>query len=289
MGRTTTAKQPKDKAHRADPFQLREDKEAVPEREPLVHVFGKQIVCDTDSRGYPTPRNRSPLEIVLEASEGFIPLWAKNLTLRWRFQERSLRFFRNPDAVKAEIKELLGDALLAWDDAAPIRFTEDDDLWDFEIVIRKEKECDIHGCVLASAFFPDAGRHELVVYPSMFEQSRKEQVDTFIHEIGHVFGLRHFFADVRETAWPVEIYGTHKPFSIMNYGAASELSAEDKADLRQLYHTVWNGRLSQINGTPIRLVRPYHLSGDRLEEMMAATPVQAVLQPQSWVANTSAI
>lgn len=289
MGRTTTAKQPKDKAHRADPFQLREEKNTVLEREPLVHVFGKQIVCDTDSRGYPTPRNRSPLEIVLEASEGFIPLWAKNLTLRWRFQERSLRFFRDPVAVKAEIKELLGDALLAWDDAAPIRFTEDDDLWDFEIVIRKEKECDIHGCVLASAFFPDAGRHELVVYPSMFEQSRKEQVDTFIHEIGHVFGLRHFFADVRETAWPVEIYGTHKPFSIMNYGAASELSAEDKADLRQLYQTVWNGRLSQINGTPIRLVKPYHLSGDRLEEMMAATSIQAVLQPQSWVANTSAI
>lgn len=289
MRRATTTKQPKNKAHRANPFLLHEDKEAVHEREPLVHVFGNQIVCDTDSRGYPTPKNRSPLEIVLEASEGFIPLWAKNLTLRWRFQERSLRYFRDPMAVKEEIKELLGDALLAWGDAAPIKFTEDNDLWDFEIVIRKEKDCDINGCVLASAFFPDAGRHELVVYPSMFEQDRKEQVDTFIHEIGHVFGLRHFFADVRETAWPVEIYGTHKPFSIMNYGAASELSTEDKTDLRQLYQTVWNGRLSQINGTPIRLVKPYHLCGDRMEEMLTLGPIQTGLQPQSWVANTSAI
>ena len=41
----------------------------------------------------------------------------------------------------------------------------------------------------------------------MFAQNRKEQVDTFIHEIGHVFGLRHFFANISETAWPSEIFG----------------------------------------------------------------------------------
>jgi hypothetical protein len=48
----------------------------------------------------------------------------------------------------------------------------------------------MNGCVLASAFFPDAGRHELVIYPRMFAQNRKEPVDTLIHEIGHTFKLR---------------------------------------------------------------------------------------------------
>ena len=82
----------------------------------------------------------------------------------------------------------------------------------------------MNGYVLASAFFPDAGRHELVIYPKMFSQSRREQVDTLIHEVGHIFGLRHFFANIRETAWPSQVFGTHKPFSIMNYGHQSELT-----------------------------------------------------------------
>ena len=52
----------------------------------------------------------------------------------------------------------------------------------------------------------------------MFTQSPEEQVETLIHEIGHVFGLRHFFAQLSETAWASEVFGTHDPLSIMNYG-----------------------------------------------------------------------
>ncbi len=110
------------------------------------------------------------------------------------------------------------------------------------------------------AFFPDAGRHELTVYPRMFQESEKERVETLEHEIGHVFGLRHFFAQISEQRWKSEIFGKHKPFSIMNYGTKSRLTATDKSDLKRLYHLVWSGTLSQINGTPIRLVRPFHLT-----------------------------
>jgi len=124
---------------------------------------------------------------------------------------------------------------LAWGDAAPIKFVKNEDAWDFKIVMREADECNISGCVLASAFFPDAGRHELVLYPKMFTQDREEQVETLIHEIGHMFGLRHFFAQVRETAWPAEVFGKHRKFSIMNYGEASELTTHDKSDLKKLY------------------------------------------------------
>ena len=86
-------------------------------------------------------------------------------------------------------------------------------------------------------------------------------METLIHEIGHVFGLRHFFANISETAWPSQIFGTHKPFSIMNYGSQSELTADDKSDLKRLYQLVWAGELTQINGTPIKLVKAFHTIG----------------------------
>jgi hypothetical protein len=95
----------------------------------------------------------------------------------------------------------------------------------------------------------------------MFQQSREEQVETMIHEFGHVFGLRHFFANIRETAWPSEVFGTHEPFTIMNYGANSKLTDADLGDLKELYRLAWSGHLASINGTPIRLVHPYSFTG----------------------------
>ena len=254
MQPTKTKKKPMTDSRRGNPFQLQKAEKTRSQ----VHVFGRGVVCITDTRGHSTPRGASPAKIVVDASEGFIPLWARDTTLRWRFEERSMRSFKNPTAAKAAIEKLLGAALLAWDDAAPVKFAKRTDAWDFEIVTRRSDDCDINGCVLASAFFPDAGRHKLTIYPKMFEQSMKEQVETLVHEIGHVFGLRHFFANLSETAWRSEIFGTHKPFSIMNYGSKSVLTPEDKADLKRLYQKVWSGELKQINGTRIRLVRPFH-------------------------------
>jgi hypothetical protein len=100
-----------------------------------------------------------------------------------------------------------------------------------------------------------------VIYPKMFSQSRKEQVDTLIHEVGHIFGLRHFFANISETAWPSQVFGTHKPFSIMNYGHQSELTDDDKGDLKRLYQSAWSGELREINGTQIRLMKPFSATG----------------------------
>lgn len=231
---------------------------ALPEDEKPVHSLGNNRVCDTESRGHATPQGRSTAEIVLDATEGFIPLWAPKVMLRWRFNEPSLSAFVDPNALKAAVRDVFAAALLAWGDAAPVRFTEDADVWDFEIIVRPSNQCSVNGCTLARAFFPDAGRHDLTIFPIMFDQSRQEQVDTLTHEIGHVFGLRHFFAPVSEAGSPSVIFGTHNKFSIMNYGELSTLTDADKADLKQLYAQVWSGARSDINGTPIRLVQPFH-------------------------------
>ncbi|MEM7352205.1 MAG: matrixin family metalloprotease [Acidobacteriota bacterium] len=229
-------------------------------QEQRVHSLGQGRVCGTGSRGHKRPRGSSPLEIVVDASEGFVPLWAAGTTLRWRFNEPSMQIFFDPEAAKAELRNQFSEALIAWGAAAPVKFKENEDLWDFEIVMSSGDNCTPSGCTLARAFFPDSGRHDLMLFPKMFEQSRKEQVDTWIHEIGHIFGLRHFFATVEETAWPAEVFGTHSKFSIMNYGALSELTEVDKADLTRLYQQAWAGVLTHVNGTEIQFVQPYHVS-----------------------------
>jgi hypothetical protein len=286
MRRTYNANRPPAESRGTNPFELRKAESLAPDPDSEVHVFGKGVVCDTDKRGHATPQGRSMLEIVLDASEGFIPLWAKDTTLRWRFQERSLSTFEDPEAAEAEIEELLGEALLAWGEAVPVKFARRDDAWDFEIVVRESDRCSTNGCVLASAFFPDAGQHELRLYPKIFEQDRQEQVETFVHEIGHAFGLRHFFANVSETAFPSQIFGTHKKFSIMNYGSDSRLTEADKKDLERLYRQAWTGELTKINGTPIRLVKPFHTSGSAPESMVAVGTIETVIQPQASGAST---
>jgi hypothetical protein len=165
--------------------------------------------------------------------------------------------FSDVEGAKAALRGLLAKALLAWGDAAPIKLSEQEERWDFEIEIVREDNCDPTGCVLASAFFPDGGRHRLRLYPKLFSQTLDDAVRTLVHEIGHTFGLRHFFALVSETAVPALVYGEHKPFSIMNYGDESVLTEADKLDLKRLYELVWSGELREINGTPIKQVRPF--------------------------------
>ena len=239
-------------------LKLRSEEEAAGLQEKYLHKYGKcGAVCDTDTKGHATPQDQDLLELMVNAPDGFVPLWDKNVTLRWRFQEQALLQFENVDEIKSYVRTLMAEGIQEWGDAVPVRFKEANEAWDFELVIQAERKCSINGCTLASAFFPDAGRHELNIYPTMFNQSRQEQIETMAHELGHVFGLRHFFADVSETAWPAELFGTHSRFSIMNYGADSSMTDNDRKDLKTLYALAHSGELDEINGTPVRLVRPF--------------------------------
>jgi len=271
MARTTTVRTAAKSAKAGRQPKLREAKSVEKDTKDLVHVIRPGVRCDTEERGHKTPNGRSVLEIVVDASEGFIPLWAKGTTLRWKFRESSFESFDDPQALKARVEELFAKAVLRWEDAAPIKFARKDDAWDFEILVRQSDNCDVNGCVLASAFFPDAGRHKLTIYPKIFSQNPDEQIETLVHEIGHVFGLRHFFAQVSETAWPSIVFGVHNKFSIMNYGANSKLTADDKADLKKLYQLAWSGQLTEINGTPIKFVTPFHSSGEEAIASVKAT------------------
>ncbi|KAG0010755.1 hypothetical protein BGZ82_003286 [Podila clonocystis] len=228
-----------------------------------VHVYKKGThKCVTDSISQVTPGGASPKKLVLDASQGFIPLWDENVMLYFRFQDRTLQqYSSDPEGTKNTIRELLITAIEKWGDGVLVRFMENDAIWDFEIAMHPDEDG-----VLASAFFPDAGQHELVIYPAMFKQPEKEKIDTLIHELGHVFGLRHFFALTGERGFPAKIWGRHSRFSIMNYEdyegptveEESQLTKADKDDLEQLYELVWSRRLRKVNRMPIVLFRPFH-------------------------------
>lgn len=243
-----------------DPFLLRDPQSASRAAEHQIHLIRRGVICLTDSRGFPEPHRRSPFEIVVDSSSGFVPLWDQGSTLRWRFKRRTLAPFQNPVAAAAAVRQLLGEAILLWGDSAPVRFAERRSAVDFEITFQPADDCQDGGCVLASAFFPDAGQHELKLYPRLFGEPRAEQVETLAHEIGHVFGLRHFFAQISEREWASEIFGTHQPFSIMNYNQNSRMTDADRGDLKRLYSLVWSRQLTAINGTPVRLFRPFSAS-----------------------------
>jgi hypothetical protein len=237
--------------------ELLSEEAAAEAEQPYVHVYGSDVVCETDQRGYATPENRSPLELAFDATNGFIPLWSPGVTLRWRFAPRSMALFADPAAARAYLRSLFGRALLLWGEWLPVRFNEVVDRWDFEIAVTAQANCTPAGCTLARAFFPDSGRHDLLIYPTMLEQPYQEQIETLAHEVGHIYGLRHFFAHITEQRWASEIFGEHSPFSIMNYGAQSVMTDNDRQDLQRLYAGAWSGEIIDINGTPIRLVQPF--------------------------------
>lgn len=239
----------------------RAKKEKHQELNNTCHVYLGNKLCETDSIGYCTPQvSGSPTELAVDATDGFIPLWSRDVIIRWRFQQRSLAMFLDPEAAAAYIRKKFGDGILLWQDAAPVKFKEvrDGDAWDFEIVVMANRKCTGPGrCTLASAFFPDGGRHELKLYPNFFEETKQEQVETMAHEIGHIFGLRHFFANIDETRWRSELFGNHQPFSIMNYGNDSFMTENDRNDLKELYRLAWSRELTHINATPVTLVSPF--------------------------------
>lgn len=254
----TPGKKAAKKATSKNPFAPAQRRKPLHGTDDHVHLLKKGFICDTEQKGFTRPKGKGTIKIVVDAEGGFVRLWAKSVTLNWRFRETSMDYFDDPTAAKKEIRNLIKEMLAQWGTASPVKFKEDNTNWDFEIVMRQNDSCMDGGCVLASAFFPDPGQHRLYLYPFLFEQTRHDQIETLAHEFGHIFGLRHYFALLEETDSPAEIFGRHNKFTIMNYNELSKLTKRDRSDLSKLYQLTWSGKLTTINGKPIKLVKPFH-------------------------------
>jgi predicted Zn-dependent protease len=213
------------------------------------------------------------LGVLTQSGEAIIPLWglvgeSKQL-LTWEFHNDSIEdYFLNPNnskelfangnELKEYIRNLIFEAMQLWGDSSPFILQEADGITDFTVKVKRKDDCTEEGCVLASAFFPsDIEDKELSLYPILFKQTRNEQVETIIHELGHIKGLRHSFAQ-DEIDWPNGLFGHDNQLSIMNYGVNSQLTDIDKEDLKKLYQAVWSGGLKEINKMPIKLYYTEH-------------------------------
>ncbi|CAN0352313.1 unnamed protein product, partial [Ectocarpus sp. 4 AP-2014] len=123
----------------------RKDRSGDEESEKQLHRLGKNLVCRTDERGFATPGDRGPLDLVLDASEGFIPLWRFGTTLRWCFDEAALNALEDRVRRGSQVRDLIEEAMMAWGDAAPVKLREERDSYDFRVVVHASDDCTFRG------------------------------------------------------------------------------------------------------------------------------------------------
>lgn len=103
----------------------------------------------------------------------------------------------------------------------------------------------LKGSVLASAFFPNAAElNTLWVYSFAFDKTVRDggwsnysiMKNVFLHELGHVLGLRHEFAlDADRFEGGAYRFGTTNPLSVMSYEFPPKVQQSDVLDLRAFY------------------------------------------------------
>ncbi|KAE8165191.1 hypothetical protein BDV40DRAFT_297782 [Aspergillus tamarii] len=94
-----------------------------------------------------------------------------------------------------------------------------------------------NGDTLAEAFFPNGKDiNTLNVYRKAFEEENIQHLkNIFLHELGHVLGLRHEFAAEREAGVRSSQIGTANPESVMSYSFPPKIQESDKEYGRQFY------------------------------------------------------
>ena len=111
---------------------------------------------------------------------------------------------------------------------------------------------------LAQSFYPKpkpSQQRLLTIYSLCFGPKHYEHVrNIFLHELGHILGLRHEFAADEEEDKPVRL-GPADAYSVMNYfhyWGHCRITAHDRDGLKELYEL----RGSEYKGFQIRTVMP---------------------------------
>ncbi|KAM7220195.1 hypothetical protein V8F06_004523 [Rhypophila decipiens] len=109
---------------------------------------------------------------------------------------------------------------------------------------------------LARAFFPNRVGDVLVYRKTLIEPYwRNVLKNSLLHEIGHIIGLRHEFAndpDPKIAGQNIEslahLFGTVNPHSVMSYDDVNYINDLDKKDVKAFYELP---NRTTINGVPI--------------------------------------
>lgn len=217
----------------------------------MAHTHKKRVCCITQSDIVQDDKKTSKTSpsghymLVVDTGNNKIPLWAPNQTLTWKYSYDSSDDKSRIEEFEAALKR----AIAGWGSSAPVKLEGPksvNDHTDFVVILYDEvNEIENGRFVLGQAFFPNTKTKRFHIWATP-EELKDELVVTIEHELGHVFGLRHYFGISEEVAPGVvgEVaYYKHDPNderSIMNYGeAGSSITSKDKSDLKSLYNLVW--------------------------------------------------
>ena len=118
------------------------------------------------------------------------------------------------------------------------------------------------GGTLASAFFPNQYQrslNDIRVYATQFADNQLPLiVNTMLHELGHVLGLRHEHSHSGIPGWlPPEdtangaesiVYGVRNPRSVMAYYRGQDIQPSDESAIREAYDKLSDGSVIEGQG-----------------------------------------
>jgi hypothetical protein len=207
-----------------------------------------------------TEKNAASVEAVFDDGQGHIPLWASGQTLTWKYTNDSVFTGITQQKFESDLKA----ALAAWE-WTPVKFIGPKDASatvDFTVHIfghmnpQKDQEGNILGHVLAMTFMPNEPEKVFNVWQPPSGAGTLQA--TIEHEVGHIFGLRHWFALEKEGSIVYFRHDPENPQSIMNYGRDSVLTEKDRTDLKDFYTSVWTGEIKSLkdveSGEPMHVV-----------------------------------
>ncbi|KAL6801082.1 hypothetical protein GGI42DRAFT_343179 [Trichoderma sp. SZMC 28013] len=167
--------------------------------------------------------------------EDYIPRWRRGSELTYTVNVKSFP----TSAEAAQVKAAMQTAVSMWKGiGASFKYLEVDlnDSATFVVTYH----CHGPRNIYASSFFPDESPADLLVY-KLGLSNAAYLANILAHEIGHILGLRHEFADKNHKEGKIlrcVLFGKKNPRSIMNYHedpGQLQVSEQDLRELKEFY------------------------------------------------------
>ncbi|WZH45901.1 Matrix metallo ase-11 [Fusarium acuminatum] len=163
--------------------------------------------------------------------DSIIPRWKTPTNLKWYLKADTFT-----SAERAEIAAAaLNQAAEEWENidfGVTVHQTQNAQEANFNLVYRKNARN--KPAELGLGFFPhDADRDILIFTIALLPARRHLLKNVFLHELGHIFGLRHEFG-LKETI-AAKQFMTKNPLSVMEYNEAPTIQETDREGIRAFY------------------------------------------------------
>lgn len=187
--------------------------------------------CVTQAQSSDMPTSSDPTSIIL-GLYGTIPRWKRNTTVNFAVYAGGWPTYNH--AIFAAYR--LNEAATTWNSLnLGVKFTWVSALEDACFVLGYGGD---GGDTLARAFFPNSrDLNNMYVYLKAFQSGYVNYLyNVFLHELGHVLGLRHEFAPEKEQgSGPLVVWGIRNPLSVMSYTFPPLLQPSDRTDTKSFY------------------------------------------------------